>query len=328
MKTLAVSPNPQVIEAIAKTAFQSQLPEMIAAPSIEHALMALSEDAAPFNCIVMDLGIETDAAIRFFSCVRGIANYRKIPIIALAATDQRQQLEAALQAGATDFAAKPVDPLELGTRLRAAEVLATALQEIKSLDPLHRELTDIDELLDLSDEISIDGAKSFVDISELSNHLIQLSAAGLQSSQVVAVRIDQIDLIFARSSPSEFLFALSETADAIAEAFKVFGYLMAYVGRGTFVVVSNKAHLEPSIHVEDEIQSILDERYLQYDDGTALNINVSVGNPVRPTITMKRRITNTVSRAIARAESRSDRKIREARAIDHPLCKFRSFDRW
>jgi hypothetical protein len=193
---------------------------------------------------------------------------------------------------------------------------------------LPRELTAVDEQLDLSDEISVDSAKSFVDISELSNHLIQLSAAGLQSSQVVAVRIDQIDMIFARSSPSEFLFALSETANAIAEAFKVFGYLMAYVGRGTFVVVSNKAHLEPSIHVEDEIQSILDERYLQYDDGTALNINVSVGNPVRPTITMKRRIANTVSRAIARAESRSDRKIREARATDHPLCKFRSFDRW
>jgi CheY-like chemotaxis protein len=327
MKTLAISNDPHILELIATVAVKIRFPEVIAAPSIEDALVALAETALPFDCLILDIGMQVDVVTKCCTCVRNIPAYRKIPIIALAATEERPQLEAVLRAGATDYVSKPVDSFELGTRLRAAEVMVNSLEEPSSPVHLNRDLNDVRVLVDLSDEIAFEGVEKLVNFEELANHLVQLSPAGLQSSQVVAFKIDQIEAIFARSSPAEFLYALSETANAIGEVFKVYSYYMAYAGRGIFVVVSNKAHLEPSIIIEDETQSILDERFLEFDDGTPLNINVSVGNPVRPTITLRRRITNTVNRAIARAENRSERKNREVPSVDHPLCRFRSIDR-
>jgi CheY-like chemotaxis protein len=327
MKILAISSDPHITQLIAAIAIKIRSPEVIAAQSIEDALVALAEAACPFDCLVLDIAMHQDATTQFCSCVRNIPAYHRIPFIILAGINERQQLEAALQAGATDYVTKPVDSFELATRLRAAAAMVDLLQEASSLSPLHRGLTDVGDLVDLSDEVAIEGVENLVHLAELTTHLLQLSPTGLQSSQVVVVKIDQIEAIFARSSPAEFLYALSETANAIGEVFKIFRYLIAYAGRGHFVVMSNKAHLEPSASIEDEVQGLIDERHLEYDDGKPMAIDVSIGNPVRPTITMKRRITNTVNRAIARAENRSVRKQRDAISVDHPLCRFASIDR-
>lgn len=327
MKILAISGNPPVQDLIATIAVKIRFPEIISAASVDDALLVLAETVHPFDCVLLDLDAHLDAAIKFCTCVRKIATYRKTPIILLAATEERMYLEAALQAGATDYVSKPVDRFDLSTRLLATNFMIAEQQKSVSPATSPQPHTDISQIIDLSNEVSIEGVENLVELASLAKHLIELSPAGLQSSQVVAVKIDQIEAIFSRSSPDEYVYALSEVASAIGEVFKIFGYIMAYAGRGIFVVVSNKASLEPSISAEDEIQSILDDRYLEYDDGVPLNIDVSVGNPIRPTITKKRRISNTVSRAIARAESRSYRKGREGPPVEHPLCRFDSFDK-
>ena len=146
--------------------------------------------------------------------------------------------------------------------------------------------------------------------------MTQLSRAGLVSLQVFAVKIDRIEAIYARASTEEFLYALTEVADAIGDVLRSSGYMMAYAGNGAFVVVSNKATLEPSVGLETEIQDVLDEKNSEYDDSAPLDIEVSIGNPIRPNTSKTQRIRKTFDRVIARAENRVLKKRSEPRPVN------------
>jgi hypothetical protein len=148
-----------------------------------------------------------------------------------------------------------------------------------------------------------------------------LSRAGLAGSQVIAVKINHIETIYAKASADEFLYALTEVADAISDSIKTNGYMMAYAGNGTFLVVSNKASMEASVEMEAKIQSFLDDRDTEYDNSDPLDIEVAIGNPLRPSFNKSQHSRNTFGRAIARAEMRALRKQNEPRLPNIFLVK-------
>ena len=89
---------------------------------------------------------------------------------------------------------------------------------------------------------------------------------------------------------------------------------MSYAGNGVFIVLSSNAALLSSEEIEADIQYLLDERNTEYDDGHPLDIEVSIGNPIRPDHSDVLDGARSIDRAIARAESRSLTK-REAKPI-------------
>jgi hypothetical protein len=101
---------------------------------------------------------------------------------------------------------------------------------------------------------------------------------------------------------------LTEVASAICQAMQNYQPMIAYAGNGIFLAVSGKSNLEPSATLESDIQFILDDRDIQFDDASPLDIDVSAGNPIRPIASMLHRAQKTFDRAIARAESRMSRK--------------------
>jgi hypothetical protein len=111
-----------------------------------------------------------------------------------------------------------------------------------------------------------------------------LSRAGLAGSQVIAVMINVIETIYEKASTDEFLYALTEVAEAISDSTKTNVYTMAYAGSGIFLAVSNTASMESSVGMEAKIQSFLDERDSEYDNSDPLDIEVAVGNPLRPSL--------------------------------------------
>ena len=237
----------------------------------------------------------------------------------LTAMTEKDYIDRAFKAGATDYANKPFDIVELNARLRMAQEIVSARQEapaaISTVDA-HRPKAANQHDFDISDEVQIEGVQDLIEYAALGNYLTQLSRAGLVSSQVFAVKIDRIEAIYARASTEEFLYALTEVADAIGDVLRSSGYMMAYAGNGAFVVVSNKATLEPSAGLETELQNVLDEKSSEYDNGAPLDIEVSIGNPIRPNTSKTQRIRKTFDRAIARAENRVLKKRNEPRPLN------------
>ena len=64
----------------------------------------------------------------------------------------------------------------------------------------------------------------------LANYLTQMSRTGIAGSQVVAVKIDHIETVFARPTAEEFLYALTDAADNIAEGFSPYPHSGGLMG--------------------------------------------------------------------------------------------------
>lgn len=316
MKILAVDDDLFILELLTMMAARAGFTDISTASSGEMALDMLNAGDVAFDCLLLDISMPGMDGIELCGLARAIPAYSKTPIIMLTAMAEKDYIDRAFRAGATDYANKPFDLIELNARLRMAEELIVTRQEVASSNTKDNgsQSEDVHEhSFDLSDEIRIEGVTNLIRYTALKNYLTQLSHAGIAASQVVAVKIDPIEKIYARASTEEFLYALTETTDVISETFSKDGYMMAYTGNGTFVVVSGKATLEESAGLEIKIQDLLDERGTEYDNGDPLDITISIGNPLRPSTSKTQRIRKTFDRAIARAENRVVRKQNEPR---------------
>jgi|TARA_R100000935_G_scaffold56094_1_gene86913 CheY-like chemotaxis protein len=319
MKILAVDDDPYILEILTMMAARAGFTDVSTSLSGEIALDMLNKGDVVFDCLLLDISMPDMDGIELCQLVRSMPAYRKTPVIMLTAMTEKDYIDRAFQAGATDYANKPFDIVELNARLRMAQEVFSARQEaaaaISTVDAHRPEAANQHEF-DIYDEVQIEGVKDLIEYAALGNYLTQLSRAGLVSSQVYAVKIDRIEAIYARASTEEFIYALTEVADAIGDVIRSSGYMMAYAGNGAFVVVSNKATLEPSVGLETEIQDFLDEKNSEYDNGAPLDIEVSIGNPIRPNTSKSQRIRRTFDRVIARAESRVLKKRSELRPVN------------
>jgi len=319
MKILAVDDDPYILEILAMMAARVGFTDFSTALSGEIALDMLNKSDVVFDCLLLDINMPGMDGIELCKLVRTMPAYSKTPVIMLTAMAEKNYIDRAFQAGATDYANKPFDIVELSARLGMAEEVVTARQEAAaaiSTGGTHSPASANQHAFDISDEVLIEGVKDMIEYAALGNYLTQLSRAGLVSSQVFAVKIGQIEAIYARSSTEEFIYALTEVADAIGDVMRSIGYMMAYAGNGAFVVISNKATLEPSVSLEIEIQDSLDEKNSEYDNSDPLDIEIFIGNPIRPNTSKAQRIRRTFDRVIARAENRALKKRSEPRPVN------------
>lgn len=316
MKILAVDDDQFILELLTMMVARAGFTDISTASSGEMALNMLNVGDFAFDCLLLDISMPGMDGIELCGLARAIPAYSKTPIIMLTARVEKDYVDRAFRAGATDYASKPFDLFELQARLRKAKEQVEARQVVASSNTKTNGSQSEDahkHSFDLSDEIRIEGGTNFIGYAALKNYMTQLSRSDIATSQVVAIKIDPIKAIYARASSEEFLYVLTETADVINETYCTDGYLMAYAGNGTFVVVSGKAALERSAKHETKIQDLLAERDTEYDNGDPLDIEISIGNPLRPSVCKTQRIRKTFDRAIARAENRVVSKKNEPR---------------
>lgn len=311
MKILAVDDDPFVLSFLSEVAAKADFPEISTAGSSEVALEMLRNENLCFDCLLIDISLPGMNGIELCSLARKIPAYSKNPIIILTARTERDIINRAFEAGATDYVKKPLDIAVLQACLRMAKKLRTTLNEaVSDATGIDGEelATTHEHSFALSHELPIHGVKYLIRYIALANYMNQLPEADMACSQVVGIKIDGIEKIYTRASEGEFLSLLTQTADAISNTFRLYDYMMAYTGSGMFIVVSGKENLETSVELEDKVQDLLDEKCFEYGNEDPLTISISVGNPIRPSKSRTQRVRNTFDRAIVRTESRVLRK--------------------
>jgi DNA-binding response OmpR family regulator len=78
------------------------------------------DGAAPVDIVLLDIVMQEMDGIEVCARVRNDPRYADLPIIMLTSLDDTSSLANAFAAGATDYVTKPVDPVELTARMRAA----------------------------------------------------------------------------------------------------------------------------------------------------------------------------------------------------------------
>lgn len=311
MKILAVDDDPIILELLPMVAARAGFKDVTTTTSGEQALQMLQNSDVIFDCLLFDVSMPGMDGIELCTLARTVGGYAKTPIIMVTAMAEKSIIDRAFAAGATDYVNKPFDVVELGARLRVAEVLIATRRAAESA--IRRNQANLHDdalpsIFPLEEEVQIIGVKALIEYSALRNYLSQLSVSGVVGSQVLAFKIDQVEKIHLRASADRFILALTEVAQTAYQVMQEFCPMMAYIGNGTFLMVADKPNLEGSSEIEMEIQSILDGKTLQYDNGDPLKIVILASNPIRPSTSKFQRVRKTFDRAISKVESRASRK--------------------
>lgn len=72
----------------------------------------------PPGLVVLDLKLPYVDGFELIACVRGQAEWGRVPLLMLTAQDREEDIVRALDAGADDYLVKPFQPEELKARLR------------------------------------------------------------------------------------------------------------------------------------------------------------------------------------------------------------------
>jgi len=191
VKLLAVDDTASMLELLAMMARRAGYTDIVAAASGADALDAIREADPVFDCLLLDISMPEMDGIELCGLVRGMPAYRETPIIMLTAMTEKDYVERAFRAGATDYLTKPFEMVELHERLRSAEDLRAALCSRSEPDDTDPETTaGAQREARLSDKLTIEGVKDLVSYVALANYLTQMSRTGVAGSQVVAVKID------------------------------------------------------------------------------------------------------------------------------------------
>jgi CheY-like chemotaxis protein len=123
-------------------------------PGISTSLFASGIEALAWleqrepDLVITDHRMPKMTGVQFTSELRQRKHLRHTPVMVITASDDRAVRYEALEAGAVDFLAKPIDPLEVRTRCRNLLLLAHQYRSVKNYSLLQeRKLHQLQELL-------------------------------------------------------------------------------------------------------------------------------------------------------------------------------------
>ncbi|WP_226779154.1 response regulator [Oceaniglobus trochenteri] len=298
MRILAVDDDPFILELIPMIAAKSGFTQITTAPSGADALRVLQDDP-DFDCLLVDISMAKMDGIELCKHVRALEAYRLTPIIMLTAMRDLKNMGNAFRAGATDYATKPFDIDELGTRLRIAQ---EEVAEARRSGAPHAAR---DLVFSLPEGLREAAGDNLVERSVLMNYLTAMARRETTQVEVFAVRVDPLADLKAQLEPAEFARFLGDVAKAGGEAFSDRQTLVGYAANGDLLVVAKAQSHSDSRVIERTIERQIAHWADALDTKGTPPLMASVGGPVRPGAERAQRAVVAFGNAIAFAEKRS-----------------------
>jgi CheY-like chemotaxis protein len=315
MSILAVDDDPFILELIPMISSKAGFSEVSPAASGEQALELLGNPDLFFDCLLLDISMPDMDGIELCRRVRQMTRYHHTPIIMLTAMRDVANMGDAYRAGATDYATKPFDIEELGTRLRLTQ---EAIHAQRGTSPASHESTNCNWNtvhnydFELPYGLSLEGVESLVNHSMLWNYLTQLPRKEVADIQVLAVNIDEIEAFYTQSSPRQFAALLKDVAAASANCFGANQTVMAYTNNATLLIAVNSGKPISAFDIEFDIENLLQTSIYEHNTEKRTKICVSVGGAVQPQGAQAERARMATDRVMALAENRALDKVNKS----------------
>ncbi len=225
------------------------------------ALSLLRDRSESFDCLLLDIDMPEMTGIELCRRARALPGYRDTPVVMITAMKTLQYVEGAFRAGANDYVHKPVDELEIRTRLRMVSDLLDERHRRASIES--RVSTDFGlptVKISYDEPFSITEVNSTIEYLALENYALTLGRLRLYGHTVVGFKITNAESIFCSTDGIGYVDTMANVAAAIDGALKSYNHLIAFAGKGEFIaMISQRCEIDP-IMVQDSIDMAL-ERY-------------------------------------------------------------------
>ena len=284
MKILAVDDDEIILELLKEVVGAAGFPDITLVTSGAEALHTIKNSPTRFDCFLLDIQMPEMDGIELCHHIRQFPEYRSAPILMITAMADRQYIDRAFTAGASDYVTKPFDVLELGTRVNLAARLvqehAAAEDKSFALEAL-RDQIETKTPVALSEEIRIDGVAGVIGKLAFENYILQLTRGGLFGSCIVAFQVANISTIHAHSSGNDFSNTIIDIAEAISDNLRRSEFFLSYRGDGQFVAICHKVVMDTFNDLPGEIAMSIRDMELVYDNGAKMDVQLVMGQPVK-----------------------------------------------
>lgn len=331
LKVLAVDDDLNILQLL-KTALSAFHFDISISDSAANALKLIDRQDKPFDCFLLDIQMPGMNGIMLAKEIRKLPEYKHAPILMLTAMSDREYVDLAFVAGATDYVTKPFDFLELRSRMSAAQRLvqerriaeSTAAQALAA-DPKAK--------FPLDEPVSIDGIDRVLRYTEFDNYIMQLSQGRLFNTHATAFKLVDAKRMHKALSADEFQMLLRDVALSLAKLSKKTGDIISYRGDGVFLSVKHGRFAASASPEEDAVNQML--LTLQSQRQSKANAQIIAGDSVSLRSLSKSGSLMSISRAIENVELRDQmahvaepakRRVSGPVAVDQDSMKKRAYE--
>ena len=311
MKILAIDDDPEILEVLQVTLSSHGHDDVLLCGTGQEGLDAIHGSTEKFDCIFLDIVMDTLDGIELCRRIRKIKGYDATPIIMLTGKRDKLSIDTAFLAGATDYVTKPFDIVEFGARLRVANALVDAQSAIvaarvagKQTEPYF--VADFDEIYQGG------GPDNVIEFDALENYVRQLRSSKIQTANIFGVRLNGLEDVFRIAGLARYIDILDRISDVLSSSIAENGdCFISYAGQGTFAVVLHSVDDVDNARLEFAIQQALDSNRLALGDSAGHDrLDVFVGAPLT-SLSGKTNLSGRILRvAVARAKTRIMTKSR------------------
>jgi two-component system, cell cycle response regulator len=250
---------------------------------------------------LLSLPLAGGDALRLASRLRARAESRDMPLMLLAAEDQRQAVLRAFDLGASDHVMRPVDAPELRARVR------NQLRRRRYQDLLR-------ESLDRSLELAVtDALTGLRNRRYVRRHLEGLLRSGAAVA-VLLLDVDRFKPLNDRHGHAAGDVALRAVADTVREHLRAVDVVARYGGEEFLVVMANAGE-EEAVAVAERLRIAIADRPIAVT-GATLNLTVSIGTAITRGAAGADRLIAAADAALYRAKERGRNRVETATAED------------
>jgi DNA-binding response OmpR family regulator len=294
MKILVVDDDELIREILSEILKAHGFLDVTMAESGEDALSKVAAAGAPFDIFMFDIQMPGMDGIELCRQVRSFDIYRKSPVIMITAMNDKEYVDNAFRAGATDYVTKPFDTTELVTRLRLAERLSQETRRAERASGSVR----AKPKPPFSASVEIEEIRGVVNSGILQNYL----AVTLEQRQfpigAFAIKVPELAVVHAGSSTEEFVYVVTDVAEVISDALVGAQAFTSYIGNGTFLCVGARMRFPLEEVLRDNLAMRLNNPDLVYCEDVSTSFSVTLGSSAAPKLFEKRGETQFLNRAL------------------------------
>jgi CheY-like chemotaxis protein len=280
MKILVVDDDPDFLAVFLNVLNQLGFGDVVSATSGASALEMMSDMPSPVDCFILDIQMPEMNGIELTRRIRALGTYDETPIVMNTVMSDRKHIDAAFQAGATDYLTKPIDVVEIQARLG---VISSLVKERHSARQPHG--TNVSAIVAPSygflDSIPLKHVSGAMGFFAMKNYLKTLGILRAMTVSAVGIQVANARDIYDVEGGYVFGETMVDVANCIAESLASSNAMISYAGGGSFVCLLPRSKGEDPEILGSRIQESLLDVDGVYQDLEYQPPHVVVGAPVR-----------------------------------------------